>query len=87
MKKIAPSIYESSKYYHIKIKVITPFTNGKTYIINKDEPLQKIIERRKEIIDIWKRAKKNTTPDNDIIWEYETDYLHGNGKNKFWNLI
>ena len=87
MKRIAPSIFESSKYYHIKIQVMTPFTNGKTYIIDKDEPIEKIIERRKEIIEIWKNAKKNTTMDNDIIWKYETDYLHGDGKYKFWYLV
>tara|TARA_E500000318_G_scaffold69897_1_gene64681 strand:- start:21151 stop:21414 length:264 start_codon:yes stop_codon:yes gene_type:complete len=87
MKKIASYIFESSKYYHIRIPMFTPYLTHLTYIIDKDEPIEKIIERRKEIIEIWKNAKKNTTMDNDIIWKYETDYLHGDGKYKFWYLV
>ena len=87
MKKIAPGIFDYGDKYHIRLGIITPYLTHLTYKIDKDEPIEKIIERRKEIIEIWKNAKKNTTIDNDIIWKYETDYLHGDGKYKFWYLV
>lgn len=87
MKKITTHIYESNMYYHIRIYVLTPYTNCKTYKIKKNKSIQEIINRRLEIINIWKTALKNTTINDDVIWKYETDYLHENGNLKFWTLI
>ena len=87
MKKISPQIFESSNHFHIRIHIKTPYTNGITYKIKKDKSLDEIINRRIQIINIWKNALKNTTKDNDLIWQYEKEYLHEDGKNKFWILM
>lgn len=86
MKKISPGIYESNEYYHINIRVNTPYLSSQTYKIRKYKPLKDIIERRKQVTKIWRMAKKESTIENDKIWELENDYINGNGKNKFWNL-